>query len=53
VLISGDEEYRSEESLPQLGRSSQTGFHLHVLFAIDPKTARLTGNQEQHPGLER
>lgn len=38
VLISGDEEYRSEQILPQLGRilARHHGFHCTVLFAIDP-----------------
>src|SRR5262249_19785995 len=37
VLISGDEEYRSEEALPQLGKilATQHGFKCTVLFAID------------------
>ncbi|MCK5746986.1 MAG: ThuA domain-containing protein [Oricola sp.] len=39
MLISGDEEYRSEEALVQLGRilATQHGFRCTVLFAIDPK----------------
>jgi hypothetical protein len=39
VLISGDEEYRSEESLPQLAKilSREHGFNCTVLFAIDPE----------------
>jgi hypothetical protein len=39
VLVSGDEEYRSEEALPQLARilSARHGFDCTVLFAIDPK----------------
>ena len=39
VLVSGDEEYRSEEALPQLAKILAThhGFHCTVLFAIDPK----------------
>ena len=39
VLISGDEEYRSEESLPQLAKilSREHGFTCTVLFAIDPE----------------
>lgn len=39
VLISGDEEYRSEESLPMLAKilSKHHGFDCTVLFAIDPK----------------
>ena len=37
VLLSGDEEYRSEEGLPQLGKilSQQHGFKCTVLFAVD------------------
>ena len=38
VLISGDEEYRSEEALSQLAKilSSRHGFNCTVLFAQDP-----------------
>src|SRR5262245_56404267 len=37
VLVSGDEEYRSEEALPQLGRilAKHHGFKCTVLFAIE------------------
>jgi hypothetical protein len=51
VLVSGDEEYRSEESLPMLARvlSRRHGFQCTVLFAlnwqsgeIDPNTAHNT-----------
>lgn len=40
VLISGDEEYRSEEGLPMLARmlSEHHGFRCTVLFAVDPET---------------
>ena len=40
VLVSGDEEYRSEEALPQLGKilAKHHGFTCTVLFAIDRKT---------------
>ena len=40
VLISGDEEYRSEEALPMLGKilAEHHGFKCTVLFAIDKKT---------------
>ncbi|MCK0191521.1 hypothetical protein [Arenibacter sp. F20364] len=43
VLISGDEEYRSEESMPQLAKilSNHHGFKCTVLFAQDPA----------HPGI--
>lgn len=55
VLISGDEEYRSEEALPQLGKilAVHHGFTCTVLFPIDPKTGEIspdTGNNI--PGLE-
>ena len=35
VLLSGDEEYRSEESLPQMGKilSQRHGFRCTVLFS--------------------
>src|SRR5688500_4637412 len=37
VLVSGDEEYRSEEGLPMLGKilSQRHGFRCTVLFAVD------------------
>src|SRR5437762_2344202 len=37
VLVSGDEEYRSEEALPQLGKilAKRNGFKCTVLFAIE------------------
>ena len=43
MLISGDEEYRSEEALPQLAKilSKHHGFNCTVLFAQDP----------EHPGI--
>jgi type 1 glutamine amidotransferase len=55
VLVSGDEEYRSEEALPQLAKilSSQHGFKCTVLFAIDPKTGKINPNVTNNiPGLE-
>jgi hypothetical protein len=55
VLVSGDEEYRSEESLPQLGKilASRHGFKCTVLFAIDRKDGTINPNQRDHiPGLE-
>src|SRR5215208_5465061 len=50
VLISGDEEYRSEEALPQLGKILAThhGFDCRVLFAIDPKTGLINPNYRQN-----
>lgn len=55
VLVSGDEEYRSEEALPQLGRilAKHHGFKCTVLFAIDPKTGVINPNVNNNiPGLE-
>src|ERR1700730_2575906 len=55
VLISGDEEYRSEETLPQLAKilSKHHGFKCTVLFAIDPKTGEINPQVNNNiPGLE-
>jgi type 1 glutamine amidotransferase len=55
VLISGDEEYRSEESLPQLAKilSTYHGFRCTVLFAINPKDGTIDPNQlDNIPGLD-
>jgi type 1 glutamine amidotransferase len=55
VLISGDEEYRSEETLPQLGKilAKHHGFTCTVLFAIDPKDGTINPNVRNNiPGLQ-
>ena len=55
VLVSGDEEYRSEEALPALARILAThhGFKCTVLFAVDPETGIIDPvNQNNIPGLE-
>jgi hypothetical protein len=55
VLVSGDEEYRSEEALPQLAKilAERHGFKCTVLFAIDPKDGTINPNQNDNiPGLE-
>lgn len=55
VLISGDEEYHSEQALPQLARilSERHGFDCTVLFAIDPKTGAINPNVLNNiPGLD-
>ena len=46
VLVSGDEEYRSEESLPMLARilSRRHGFQCTVLFAINRQTGEIDPN---------
>lgn len=56
VLVSGDEEYRSEEALPQLAKilATRHGFTCTVLFAIDPETGTINPNVSDNiPGLER
>src|SRR5260370_26349609 len=56
VLVSGDEEYRSEEALPQLGKilAKHHGFKCTVLFAIDPKSGEINPNVNNNiPGLEQ
>ena len=57
VLISGDEEYRSEESLPQLAKilTQYHGFHCTVLFAQDPeKSGMIDPNYSFNiPGMEQ
>ncbi len=56
VLISGDEEYRSEEALPQLAKilAKRHGFKCTVLFAQDPsKPGIINANYVKNiPGLE-
>ncbi len=55
VLVSGDEEYRSEEMMPQLGRILAThhGFTCTVLFAIDKATGEIAPTVlDNIPGLE-
>lgn len=55
VLVSGDEEYRSEEALPQLAKilAKRHGFECTVLFAIDAKDGTINPKQTKNiPGLE-
>lgn len=55
VLISGDEEYRSEEALTQLAKilSKHHGFDCTVLYAVDPATGIVNPNVLTNiPGLE-
>lgn len=55
VLVSGDEEYRSEEALPQLAKilTKHHGFDCAVLFAQDPKDLGVINPNYRHniPGL--
>ena len=55
VLVSGDDEYRSEEALPMLGKilSEHHGFKCTVLFPINPETGEIQPSfQTNIPGLE-
>src|SRR5262249_1398601 len=55
VLISGDEEYRSEQALPQLARilAQRHGFDCTVLFAINPTDGTVNPDRNDNiPGLE-
>jgi len=55
VLLSGDEEYRSEESMPMLGKilAERHGFKCTVLFAINPADGTITPTVlDNIPGLE-
>lgn len=54
VLMAGDEEYRSEEALPMLGRilAQRHGFTCTVLFSTNPETGTIDPiNQTNIPGL--
>lgn len=54
VLVSGDEEYRSEEALPMLGKvlAIHHGFRCTVLFAINPETGEIDPETQTNiPGL--
>lgn len=55
VLVSGDDEYRSEEALPQLAKilAQRHGFRCTVLFAIDPADGTIRPDRQDNiPGLE-
>jgi type 1 glutamine amidotransferase len=55
VLVSGDEEYRSEEGLPQLGKilAVRHGFTCTALFAVNPADGTIDPNNRRNiPGLE-
>ena len=54
VLISGDEEYRSEEAMPMLAKilSKRFGFRCTVLFAVNKETGEIDPNVTDNiPGL--
>lgn len=54
VLVSGDEEYRSEEAMPMLAKilAARHGFKCTVLFAINRQTGEIDPNTiDNIPGL--
>ena len=55
VLVAGDEEYRSEEMLTQMGRilAKHHGFRCTVLYASNPETGEIEPTVIDHiPGLD-
>lgn len=55
VLLAGDDEYRSEELIPQLAKIAAVrhGFRCTVIWAIDPQTGELApAVKDNMPGLE-
>ncbi|WP_439488805.1 ThuA domain-containing protein [Algoriphagus sp.] len=55
VLIAGDDEYRSEESMPMMAKilSTHYGFTTTVLFPIEPETGDIVPSYQNNiPGLE-
>jgi len=54
VFLAGDQEYRSEESLPELARilAKHYGFTCSVFFTIDPETGFIDPGNSRIAGLE-
>lgn len=55
LLVSGDDEYRSEEALPMLGAllAARHGFDCRVVFSIDPETGAIDPEEKTNlPGLD-
>lgn len=55
VIVTGDDEYRSEESMPPFGKilAARHGFKVTVLFAINPETGAIAPEvQNNIPGLD-
>jgi len=54
VLIAGDDEYRSEQTMPMLGKilSQRHGFKCTVLFPVDPETNTIKPDHQTNiPGI--
>ena len=54
VFLSGDHEYRSEETIPALARilAKHQGFKCTVLFTVDAKSGAIVPGNSNSPGLE-
>ena len=54
VFLAGDQEYRSEETLPALARilARRYGFKSSVLFTTDPATGYIDGGSNNIDGLD-
>jgi hypothetical protein len=55
VFITGDEEYRSEQGMPQMAQilAKHHGFRCTVLFSIDPETGCIDPQVNDNiPGME-
>ncbi|MEX2026149.1 MAG: hypothetical protein WEH44_02595, partial [Pirellulaceae bacterium] len=54
MLLAGDHEYRSEETLPALARilARHHGFKCTVLFSLDPKSGEILPGSSHMPGTE-
>lgn len=54
VFLSGDHEYRSEETMPALARilTKHHGFKCTVLFNVDPESGEIVPGNSHSPGME-
>lgn len=54
VLLAGDHEYRSEETLPALARmlAKHQGFKCTVLFNLNPSNGTIAAGKSNMPGME-
>jgi hypothetical protein len=54
VLLAGDHEYRSEETIPALARilAKRQGFKCSVVFSVDEKTGEIDPGSNHMPGIK-
>ncbi len=54
VLLAGDHEYRSEETIPALARilAKHHGFKCTVVFSVDPASGKIDPTSNHMPGIE-